>query len=132
MISRSVVAQRAKRGAQGFSLIEVLVALALLALVAGVGLEAFGGALGLVRRADDTQRWVQVAQSQLALVRASQQLAAGAWSGETVDGVRWVVTLSPLEVSPSQAGLLRAEVRVSGDGGGSVVQLDSVVARVER
>ena len=82
------------RRPRGFTLIEVVVAFVLLALVLSVSLEIFSK--GMVRSADldDRARALVVAQSQLAFAGAEEALKEGVTSGATDDRrFQWTVTV---------------------------------------
>lgn len=84
-----------ERRARGFTLIEVLVALAILALTFSLAYRAMSG--GLDRLSDDgrTERAVLLARSQLAQVGRDIALADGAVGGEAAGGFSWRVRISP-------------------------------------
>ena len=70
---------------RGFSLLEVLAAFVILALVATALFRLFGGALGNVGIAEDASRAVLVAESRLAAARG-EPFRAGTESGTEDDG----------------------------------------------
>lgn len=82
-----------KQAHAGFTLIEVVVALAILALAAGVIYQSLGWSL---RRTDTLRRrevaWL-VAQSTLAQVRARPSAQPRTERGEMPDGLRWEVRI---------------------------------------
>jgi general secretion pathway protein I len=81
---------------RGFSLLEVLVAFVILALVGTSLFRLFSGALGNVGAADDYSRAVLVAESALAEAAGTQPLKEGSASGATADGlVNWTTRISP-------------------------------------
>jgi prepilin-type N-terminal cleavage/methylation domain-containing protein len=80
----------------GFTLIEVVVALAIAVLVGGLLLQVFSQSL---RGADATARTIQataLAESLLAGVGADMPVAEGERSGETEQGFRWRLAVAPL------------------------------------
>jgi general secretion pathway protein I len=85
----------ASRGSRGFTLIEVLVALAILALVTGFAFRAFSGALSWVERGEHEQAALLLAQTLLDRVGRDLPLQDGERSGRTPDGMIWQVRLSP-------------------------------------
>ena len=91
MIERS----HRRRRAAGFSLLEVLVAFVILALVATALFRLFSGALGNASAADDYSRAALVAQS--ALDEASTPpLREGAKDGSADDGrIAWTARVTP-------------------------------------
>ncbi|MGV8960535.1 MAG: type II secretion system protein XpsI [Stenotrophomonas sp.] len=81
---------------RGFSLIEVIVAFALLALALTLLLGSLSGAARQVRRADDVSRATLHAQSLLAQLGVDQPLQAGQREGEWEQGrYRWRLELTP-------------------------------------
>lgn len=114
---------------RGFSLLEVLVAFVILALVATAIFRLIGGALGNAGVAEDVSRAVLVAQSRLDAVRGGARLAGE--SGTEDDGrIAWTTTVEPYvapdaaqtaagpqPVSPTQLYRIRVEVRYPGAGG---------------
>lgn len=85
---------------RGFSLLEVLVAFAILALTLGVLLNIFSGGLRNLGDGQHYTRAVLDAQSKLAEIGVSQPLAPGEISGEIDDVYRWSARISPLALSP--------------------------------
>ncbi len=85
-----------RRAAGGFTLVEVLVALAVLVLVGGLVLQVFGGGLRNAEVADRMVRASALAESVLASVGADIPLAEGDASGTSADGFAWTVTIAPL------------------------------------
>jgi general secretion pathway protein I len=92
------------RRAAGFSLLEVLVAFVILALVATALYRLFAGSLANVGAAEEYSRALLVAESVLAEVGGTKPLRAGERSGRVEDGqIDWkasVVPWVPPAVSP--------------------------------
>lgn len=84
---------------RGFSLLEVLAAFVVLALVGTALFRLFGGAMNNAASADAWSRAVQVAQSQLAQAAAMQPLRAMSASGQDGD-VRWELSVEPYTPAP--------------------------------
>lgn len=80
-------------GAQGFTLLEVLVAFMILALALGVAFEIFATGLRAGRGAEALTRAVLIAESRLARVGVETALAPGESAGEIDDGTRWRVDI---------------------------------------
>ncbi len=88
---------------QGYSLIEVIVAFALLALATTLLLGSLSGAAGQVRIADQQGRAALHAQSLLATLGVEAPLAAGRQQGEWEQGrYRWTLQVAPYR-EPRQA-----------------------------
>ena len=113
---------------RGFTLLEVLVAFAVLAVALGVAFEIFTTGLRGARSADALTQAVLIAESRLARVGVETELTPGESEGETDDGTRWRIDIrdQPAEdgddervVTPSLPVLLDIIVTVSwGDGAG--------------
>ena len=85
-----------QRRSRGFSLLEVLVAFAILALVGTALFRLFSGGLGNAAAADDYSRAVLVAESVLAEAASAQPLREGTAQGTADDGhIEWTVQVAP-------------------------------------
>src|SRR5262245_58465334 len=87
----------------GFTLIEVLVALAVAALGLAVLMAAIGVGLGNARLAERYLEATSRAQSHLAQVGVSLPLSPGEQSGDDGGGFSWLVRISPAAVNASAA-----------------------------
>ena len=129
------------RRQRGFSLIEVLVAFVILALVATALFSLFSVSLNNVAAAEEWSRALTVAESRLDAAAVAQPLREGSESGNTADGrVQWTATVAPYvapAVDPeleaaSQAlatRLFRISVEVKytgGDGKSRTLSLSTV------
>jgi general secretion pathway protein I len=84
------------RGIRGFSLLEVLVAFVILALVGTALFRLFGGALNNASAADDYSRAVLLAESRLTETAAQTPLRAGGDQGTSEDGkYAWTTKVEP-------------------------------------
>ena len=94
-------------GQRGFSLIEVLAAFVILALVATALFQLFSGALSNVSAAEEFSRAMLVAESRLAAAAGALPLVEAAEQGDADDGrIRWetrVRAWEPPEVPPELA-----------------------------
>jgi general secretion pathway protein I len=93
--NRSVLAPSRGRGAAGFTLLEVLVAFTILALMLTVLLRIFADGFRGMSAAEAHAAAALHAQAALAGVGAEIPLAAGEWSGEYDDGFLWQVSIEP-------------------------------------
>lgn len=85
-----------RRDIRGFSVLEVLVAFIIVALVVTALFQLFGGALRNAAGAGDWTRAMLVAQSRLELAAATQPLRAATDAGTETDGrVSWRTEVSP-------------------------------------
>lgn len=89
--------------ARGFTLIEVLVAFAILALALGVLLQVFSGGLENARVSEAYTTAALLAESKLAAVGAEEPLAEGQSEGRFDDRFRWRVDVRPYEEGRSGA-----------------------------
>lgn len=78
---------------RGFTLLEVLVAFAVLAVALGVAFEIFATGLRGARSAGALTRAVLIAESRIARVGVETELTPGRSEGETGDGTRWRVEI---------------------------------------
>ena len=88
------------RDNRGFTLIEIVVALLVLAISSAVLFEGFSVGFRNARTADDFAQAVLIAQSKLAPTGVSEPLSAGVTSGEELDKYSWTVRVDPIEVAP--------------------------------
>jgi general secretion pathway protein I len=86
-----------RRSAQGFTLLEIIVAFTLMALIITVLLRIFSGGLQGISLAEDYARATSIAESAMARVGADIELKAGVTSGEVDDRYRWNVELRPYQ-----------------------------------
>src|ERR1700688_3027023 len=85
-----------RRSGAGFTLIEVVVALGILAFSASIIFGAIAGGLWSVRQADATAHAGLLAQSLLARVGSDLPLRAGETEGQLPQGFAWHVRLQPV------------------------------------
>ena len=79
----------------GFTLLEVLVAFAILAVALAGMLQAFGGGLDTVRRTQAANETWSAARSLLERVGTELPLEAGQRSGTDESGLAWTVAIRP-------------------------------------
>ncbi|HSV19636.1 MAG TPA: prepilin-type N-terminal cleavage/methylation domain-containing protein [Casimicrobiaceae bacterium] len=94
--------------AAGFSLLEVLVAFVILALVATALFELFGGALRTASTSEEWSRALLVAQSRLALAANATPLREASDAGSDDDGrIAWQTVVAPYVVPDANPDLER-------------------------
>lgn len=111
------------RRARGFSLIEVLAAFVILALVATALFQLFSGALQNASAAEDWSRAVLVAESRLAVAASAVPLVEAAEQGAVDDGrIQWESRVKPWqppnvdpELARASEGMLTRLYRVEVD-----------------
>ncbi|HLY59101.1 MAG TPA: type II secretion system protein [Stellaceae bacterium] len=96
---------------RGFTLLEVLVAFAILLLAVGVLLPLFSGTLDQSARSEEEARAASIARSLLERVGTELPLADGTLSGET-EGYGWRLAIEPLGSSDDRASWAEAAHRV--------------------
>lgn len=85
---------RSKKRQSGFSLLEVLVAFVIAALVVGGALKVFAGGSRNVKLAGDYYEAVRIAEGRLAELGATIPIEAGEYSGSWED-YQWSVRVAP-------------------------------------
>ena len=89
---------RPGRGQGGFSLLEVVVALAILALCLGLLIQIFSRALSTTALSGAYSRATTLAQARLDDVGLDIPLEPGSYSGEPEDGIAWEVQIAPYDL----------------------------------
>jgi len=101
------IPQSAFRNARGFTLLEIMVALAILATGIVTVLELFGGSLRLGSKASQRTQAVIYAQNVMDRVLAKERLEDGEDSGEFPGGYRWQAQVQ--EVHPPEEDTKRLQ-----------------------
>ena len=101
------------RSDRGFTLLEVLVALVIFALLFGVLAQIFQTGLRQSGVAEAASAATLVARSQLARVGVEVPLAEGEIEGETEDGLRWQTVIELAEPPSEEPELVPYLVTVS-------------------
>lgn len=102
----------------GFTLIEALVALAVLGVVLAAVLRAYGAGFRSAEQAEDRTRALLIAESRLAEALATT-IAPGEWSGAQ-GPYGWRVVAAPYPLEGAAKPLLRLEARVRSPDGAEV------------
>ena len=85
----------AKNRCKGFTLLEVLVSMAILALAFGVILQILGDSARKVSRTDEYRQALMIAESQLAMATAIRDPRTVPLSGSIDDKYHWSVSFEP-------------------------------------
>ena len=101
---------------RGFTLVEMLVAFAIVAVAVGVSLEAMSSGLSGARAASSTTSRILLARSMMDAVGVETPLEAGTREGAFPDGERWRVTVSPMARRDGALGLWRVDLVLFGEG----------------
>jgi general secretion pathway protein I len=107
------------QSANGFTLIETLVALAILSLSLGVIMVGLRVGVRGVGAAADGQESLALASSLLAAEGTATPLRYGDVSGSTADGVRWEVVTTPWgdgEAGPKLAAGYQIDITITNQG----------------
>jgi prepilin-type N-terminal cleavage/methylation domain-containing protein len=131
---------RRRRGEAGFSLIEVVVALALLGLVLAVLIDSVRSGLGSASRAAALAPPLALAEAKLAAVGITAPLAPGDTSGQDASGIGWRVSVDdyrddgfagPSADAPGVPKLYRVRVTATWQQGGAPRSLSLESLRLE-
>ncbi len=83
----------------GFSLLEILVAFAIMAVALTIVLRIFGAGVNVAVTSEDYAIAVQIAESLMARTGVETPLQAGEMSGSETDKYEWLVKISPVFTS---------------------------------
>lgn len=83
---------------KGFSLLEILIAFAIMAVALTIVLRIFGTGVSAAVTSEDYTLAVQIGESLMARTGVETPLKAGEWSGSEADRYDWLVRVSPLRL----------------------------------
>jgi prepilin-type N-terminal cleavage/methylation domain-containing protein len=115
-----------RRSQGGFSLIEVVVALAIVSLMLGTIYQVSNGAVRSTVRTDNHLRALAMAQSRLAEASAMPVLKVGTVIG-SADGVAWSRSVKPYAAAPPSPETRLYQVSVIATRNGSRVVLETLL-----
>ena len=104
------------RDQAGFSLLEILVAFAVLSISLGVIFQIYSGGLVGVARSELSSKAAIIAASQMARVGTELELEEGEYSEDAMDGLHWNIHITPYQlpdVSLVGVQLYKIDVEVS-------------------
>lgn len=96
---------------RGFSLIEVLVAFAILALSLGVLMRIFGGGVKMAAVSEDYSRAVMLAESNLSAVGIEEPLEEGVVEGDSEEKYYWTLSITPYQAEDEEIDFDRIPVK---------------------
>lgn len=115
---------------RGFTLLEVMVSVAILGIGVLTVMQLFSGGLRLAGAATDQTGTVLVAREKMSWALNDKSLTDGRIDGVEEDGYRWKVELSPYrsEVNEAESGLrvIKVDVSVTNPDGGKTYVLTSL------
>jgi general secretion pathway protein I len=103
---------RVRCPASGFTLLEVVVALAILGLGLVAVIQIFSGGLRLARATEEYSQAVHLAQAKLEEWRMAESLSEGEEEGEFNPRYRWWVGIRKVEVLPMEKKEIQAPVEL--------------------
>ncbi|MEE9395456.1 MAG: prepilin-type N-terminal cleavage/methylation domain-containing protein [Methylococcales bacterium] len=100
-----------KTRAGGFSLIEVLVAFAILALSLGVLMRIFGGGVKMAVISEDYSRAVMLAESNLSAVGIEEALEESVVEGDSEEKYHWTLSITQYQTEDEEIDLDKMSVK---------------------
>lgn len=135
MIPHRIHRQIHGKACRGFSLLEVLVAFTILAMLLGALFQVFSGGLRAARAGDSYTRATVIAQSRLAALGVEYPLQEGTTSGSVDDTFHWRVIVRPYvdDQLPAGRGVpqpLSVDVEIFWEEGGGARSLSLTSMRL--
>ena len=124
-----------RKTCRGFSLLEVLVAFTILAMLLGALFQVFSSGLRAARAGDSYTRATVIAQSRLAALGVEYPLQEGTFSGSVDDTFHWRVIVRPYvdDQLPAGSGVplpLSVDVEIFWEEGGGARSLSLTSMRL--
>ncbi|PLY14854.1 MAG: general secretion pathway protein GspH [Sedimenticola sp.] len=119
----------------GFSLLEVLVAFAILAISMGVILQSYSTGVRGIALSEEYTKAVDLAESQLAQVGVTIPLEVGVSEGDFAEKYHWSVSINSADdLVPAESTLLpmEVEIRVSWQDGREQRSVDLATLKLTR
>lgn len=86
-----------RASAQGFSLLEILVAFSVMSVILGILLSIFGKSLNMASTGEHYSRAVVIAESLLATVGQTRKVETGGEFGQSGNFYEWAIEIQPYE-----------------------------------
>lgn len=94
------VSGRSRTSAKGFTLLEVVIAMAILGMGLAVIMELFSGGLRLGRTSEEYTKATNYARIKLEEIGSQQNITEGTEEGEFDDVFRWKVSMKKIDILP--------------------------------
>lgn len=104
---------KTKRSDSGFTLLEILVGLVIMASTVTAVMQSFSAAANAQYRAARLQRAAQIAEARLAILSETAAARASVLEGSASDGYRWRETVTPLTSETYSVNVALVELRIA-------------------
>jgi general secretion pathway protein I len=114
-----------RKGEDGFTLVEVLVAFVILAGAVILSFQIFADGLRRLSAVETRTKAVNIARFELARLSGSEYLAEGTTTG-TTEGIAWKIIVTSIDANvadgASAARLFKVEIRIADAGDAPVIE----------
>jgi general secretion pathway protein I len=114
-----------RRSEAGFTLIEVIVAFAIVTTVLAALYQAIAGAWRGFARSQVREETLALARAQLEVIGVEEPLQAGERSGTYATGTAWQLVVEPAATASSRGRAFRVKLDVLDDGGKPLLRLET-------
>ena len=114
-----------KRGEAGFTLVEVLVAFVIVALVLASTYHAIAEAYRGQARAQVREQALAQARAHLEAIGVEQRLAPGETTGSYVTGLAWRLAIAPVETPAYKGHAFRIQLEPLDQNGQPILRLET-------